>query len=157
MCQRYSLANRRILGLQPELRVEDDAVSPIFFDEPETAKPETVRQKFPDAYKDTDFTGITLPIYVDGFYRGYVLSYVVIRRWVDPVVCEKYGITKDGAAPENKTAEGEEGETPKEPQKRPRVPVVLRRGASCVVLHEREESQVSLQQPQQLFLSTCRA
>ena len=39
--------------------MEDDAVSPIFFDEPETAKPETVRQKFPDAYKDTDFTGIT--------------------------------------------------------------------------------------------------
>lgn len=137
--------------------MEDDTVSPIFFDEPETAKPETVRQKFPDAYKDTDFTGITLPIYVDGIYRGYVLCLVVIRRWVDPVVCEKYGITKDGAAPENKTAEGEEGETPKEPQKRPRVPVVLRRGASCVVLHEREESQVSLQQPQQLFLSTCRA
>lgn len=58
--------------------MEDDTVSPIFFDEPETAKPETIRQKFPDAYKDTDFTGISLPIYVDGFYRGYALCSDII-------------------------------------------------------------------------------
>ena len=82
------------MGLQPELRVEDDAVSPIFFDEPETAKPETVRQKFPDAYKDTDFTGITLPIYVDGFYRGYVLSYVVIRRNTELPKMERHRKTR---------------------------------------------------------------
>lgn len=61
---------RRILGLQPELTTPFDEM-PQEASEPREETVKTVIHKdFSDAYKNTDFSGISIPIHVDGSFHG---------------------------------------------------------------------------------------
>ena len=65
------MMHRRILGLQPELASAFDEM-PQEASEPRVETVKTVIHKdFSDAYKNTDFSGITLPIRVDGSFHGF--------------------------------------------------------------------------------------
>ncbi|KAM7455866.1 hypothetical protein BLSTO_03377 [Blastocystis sp. subtype 1] len=91
--------SRRILGLQPELTTPFDEM-PQEASEPREETVKTVIHKdFADAYKNTDFSGISIPIHVDGSFRG----------WVDPEVCKRHGIGEEeqSAEPIAETAEDE--------------------------------------------------
>lgn len=65
------MIHRRILGLKPELTTPFDEM-PQEVSEPREETVKTVIHKdFADAYKNTDFSGISIPIHVDGSFRGF--------------------------------------------------------------------------------------
>lgn len=86
---------RRILGLKPELSASiDELPREVFLPQEEGVKT-VIHKDFSDAYKNTDFSGINLPIYVDGSYHGLTTMGFITNRWVDPEVCKRHGIGEE--------------------------------------------------------------
>ena len=102
---------RRILGLTPEYNsenIEDDQT--LVEKKPIVSLPKPAKS----VYVDFDMTGMEKPIHVDGSYHGYAFFSILIDRWIDPQVCDRYNLPKKEGEESNHKIETQEQEPSQE-------------------------------------------